>query len=96
VDAVQALAALKPLGLAGCARLPTRALSAGQKRRVLLSRLQLRPARLWVLDEPFAALDTAAIGWLGRLLSQHLDGGGMALLSSHQPVPLPPGGTVAL
>ena len=96
VDAAQAQAALKPLGLAHCSRLPTRVLSAGQKRRVLLSRLLLRPAPLWVLDEPFAALDTAAIGWLGQLLSQHLDSGGMALLSSHQAVPLPPGGTVAL
>lgn len=96
VDAAQAQAALQPLGLAHCSRLPTRVLSAGQKRRVLLSRLLLRPVPLWVLDEPFAALDAAAASWLGRLLSQHLDGGGMALLSSHQPVPLPPGGTVAL
>jgi heme exporter protein A len=82
--------------LAGSGRLPTRFLSAGQKRRVLLSRLLLRPATLWVLDEPFAALDSAASEWLGQLLSRHLAGGGMALLSSHQPVPLPPGGVLSL
>jgi heme exporter protein A len=96
VDDTQARAALKALGLAGVGRLPTRFLSAGQKRRVLLSRLLLRPATLWVLDEPFAALDTAAVDWLGRQLAEHLARGGMALLSSHQPVPLPPGGVVAL
>ena len=96
VQDAQAWAALKALGLARCGRLPTRFLSAGQKRRVLLARLLLRPARLWVLDEPFAALDAAATDWLGRLLSQHLASGGMALLTSHQPVPLPPGDTVSL
>ncbi|PTT82716.1 heme ABC transporter ATP-binding protein CcmA [Pelomonas sp. HMWF004] len=96
VDEAQARAALKTVGLANQGRLPTRFLSAGQKRRVLLSRLLLRPATLWVLDEPFAALDTAAVEWLGQRLSQHLASGGMALLSSHQPVPLPPGGRVAL
>ncbi|MFG6489239.1 cytochrome c biogenesis heme-transporting ATPase CcmA [Roseateles sp. BYS78W] len=96
VDEAKARAALKAAGLAGSGRLPTRFLSAGQKRRVLLSRLLLRPAALWVLDEPFAALDAAATDWLGQLLSRHLASGGMALLSSHQPVPLPQGGTVAL
>lgn len=96
VDDAQARAALKTVGLASHGRLPTRFLSAGQKRRVLLSRLLLRPAALWVLDEPFAALDPAAVEWLGRGLSRHLASGGMALLSSHQPVPLPPGGKVAL
>ncbi|MFG6459417.1 cytochrome c biogenesis heme-transporting ATPase CcmA [Roseateles sp. BYS96W] len=92
----QAWGALKALGIARCGHQPTRQLSAGQKRRVLLSRLLLRPATLWVLDEPFAALDAPAAEWLGQRLTQHLADGGMALLTSHQPVPLPPGGTVAL
>ncbi|MCE4552916.1 cytochrome c biogenesis heme-transporting ATPase CcmA [Pelomonas cellulosilytica] len=96
VNEAQARDALETLGLAGCGRLPTRFLSAGQKRRVLLSRLLLRPAALWVLDEPFAALDTTGADLLGQLLARHLAGGGMALLSSHQPVPLPPGSVVAL
>jgi len=92
----QVRTALQTLGLAGRGRLPTRHLSAGQKRRVLLARLLLRPARLWVLDEPFAALDTAAVELIGLLLAAHLQGGGMALLTSHQPVPLAGGGVVAL
>ena len=96
VSEAQARDALKTLALARCSHQPTRQLSAGQKRRVLLARLLLRPATLWVLDEPFAALDTTAADWLGQRLSQHLAEGGMALLTSHQPVPLPPGGAVAL
>jgi heme exporter protein A len=89
-------AALQTLGLAGRGRLPVRYLSAGQKRRVLLSRLLLRPAKLWVLDEPFAALDTGAVELLGTLIGEHLSRGGMALLTSHQPVPLAGGGVVTL
>ncbi len=96
VAETQAWDALKALGIARCGHQPTRQLSAGQKRRVLLARLLLRPATLWVLDEPFAALDVPAAEWLGQRLTQHLAAGGMALLTSHQPVPLPPGGTVAL
>jgi heme exporter protein A len=68
--------------------LPVRHLSAGQKRRVLLARLLLRPADLWVLDEPFNALDSSASALLGVLLEDHLAGGGVAVLTSHQPVPL--------
>ena len=92
----QATEALQRIGLGGRGRLPTRVLSAGQKRRVLLARLLVRPAALWVLDEPFAALDTQAVDLVGELIVAHLASGGMAILTSHQPVPLPPGGVVAL
>jgi heme exporter protein A len=68
--------------------LPVRHLSAGQKRRVLLARLLLRPADLWVLDEPFASLDAPAVDFLGRLLQGHLAAGRVAVITSHQPVPL--------
>ena len=68
--------------------LPARHLSAGQKRRVLLARLLLRPAALWILDEPFAALDVPAINLLGSLLRAQLDAGGIAVVTSHQTVPL--------
>ncbi|MEO6746706.1 MAG: cytochrome c biogenesis heme-transporting ATPase CcmA [Caldimonas sp.] len=68
--------------------LPARHLSAGQKRRVLLARLLLRPADLWVLDEPFASLDAPAVELLGTLLQDHLDAGRVAVITSHQPVPL--------
>ena len=92
----QALDALDRMGLRGRGKLPTRYLSAGQKRRVLLARLLARPARLWVLDEPFAALDTDAVQLVGAVIGAHLASGGMAVLTSHQPVPLPAGGVVAL
>jgi heme exporter protein A len=85
------LDALRRLGLRGREDLPVRVLSAGQKRRVLLARLLTRRARLWVLDEPFAALDAGAVALLGELLGGHLAGGGMAVVTSHQQVPLPGG-----
>ena len=92
----QAEAALQRMGLRGRGSLPTRFLSAGQKRRVLLARLLVRPAALWVLDEPFAALDTGAVDLVGELIGAHLAQGGMAIVTSHQPVPLPAGGVIAL
>jgi heme exporter protein A len=80
--------ALRRLGLKGREDLPVRLLSAGQKRRVLLARLFLRRARLWVLDEPFTALDAGAVEVLAELLAEHVAGGGMAVLSSHLAVPV--------
>ena len=61
-------------------------LSQGQKRRVALSRLALSPARLWVLDEPFVAMDDKGIKMLADLIDAHLGDGGMAVLTSHQQV----------
>ncbi len=96
VDEGDALAALETMGLQGREDLPARYLSAGQKRRVLLARLLLRPAALWVLDEPFNALDGAAVELLGVVLEAHLERGGMAVLTSHQAVPLGNGELVSL
>ncbi len=79
-------AALERVGLADCGELPVRALSAGQRRRVALARLLLLPARLWLLDEPFTALDAGGRALVERLLSEHLRGGGLAVLTSHQPL----------
>ena len=76
--------ALNRMGLAKRQHLPARALSAGQKRRGLLARLHLRPARLWLLDEPFNALDAHAIVNLQNCLKAHLRDGGMIVLTSHQ------------
>lgn len=96
VDEVDVMAALQTMGLQGCEDLPARYLSAGQKRRVLLARLLLRQAALWVMDEPFNALDRAAVDLLGVLLEAHLERGGMAVLTSHQSVPIANGEVVGL
>jgi heme exporter protein A len=96
VSEAEALTALETMGLRGREDLPARYLSAGQKRRVLLARLLLRPAPLWVLDEPFNALDRAAVELLGVLLEAHLERGGMVVLTSHQAVPIANGEVVSL
>ena len=96
VDEDAALDALERIGLAGREDLAARHLSAGQKRRVLLARLLLRPAALWVLDEPFTALDRDAVGLLHALIEAHLDRDGIAVLTSHQAVPLGRGAAVSL
>lgn len=83
--------ALARLGLAGFEDLPTRMLSQGQKRRVALARLVLSKAALWVLDEPFTALDTAAVELLQALMREQLARGGSLVLTTHQEVPLTSG-----
>lgn len=81
--------ALAAAGLQGRERLPARVLSAGQRRRVVLARLALGSQRaLWVLDEPFNALDTAATDWLAGLVRAQLARGGIVALTSHQAVPV--------
>jgi heme exporter protein A len=84
----EAIEALRRFGLQGREDLPVRVLSAGQKRRVLLARLVTRKARLWVLDEPFTALDTRAVQLLATLIGEHVGGGGMAVVTSHQAIPV--------
>lgn len=76
--------ALTHMGLAKRQHLPSRVLSAGQKRRGLLARLLLRPARLWILDEPFNALDAQATINLQARLKTHLANDGLIVLTSHQ------------
>ncbi len=61
-------------------------LSQGQKRRVALARLLVNKSRLWVLDEPFTALDVAAVDFLQSIIRDHIDGGGMVILTTHQEV----------
>ena len=84
-----ALAALAQAGLRGRERVPARTLSQGQRRRVSLARLELAAAaKLWVLDEPFNALDSAATAWLLALITAQLQRSGMVVLTSHQSVAL--------
>ena len=81
-------AALAAVNLYGYEDVPSHALSAGQHRRVNLARLYLSRAPLWLLDEPFTAIDRAGVGALEARLLQHLEQGGAVLLTSHQPVTL--------
>ncbi|HCJ3708849.1 cytochrome c biogenesis heme-transporting ATPase CcmA, partial [Klebsiella pneumoniae] len=78
--------ALAAVGLAGYEDLPLSQLSAGQQRRVALTRLWLTDAPLWILDEPFTALDATAMETLTRRLEQHARQGGCAILTTHQPL----------
>lgn len=89
VDRAQACDALSALGLGVQATLPTLSLSQGQRKRVALARLHLqRQGGLWILDEPFAALDVATIASLSVALEDHLARGGMLVYTTHQDVAL--------
>ncbi len=77
---------LAHFGVRGRGEQLVRHLSQGQKRRVALSRLALSQARLWVLDEPFVAMDEAGVRMLADLIAAHLGQGGLAVLTSHQQV----------
>ena len=81
-----ALVALEQLGLGGRADLACRYLSQGQKRRVALARLVNERRALWILDEPYVALDAAAIALVAGLIGAHLQRGGLAVLTTHQAV----------
>lgn len=83
-------AALERLGIARLAALPARHLSQGQRRRAALARLPLSSGvPLWLLDEPFAALDDEAIAQVSSLCATHLASGGIVVLTSHQEFPIP-------
>ena len=93
LDAIQlsedkALAALWRFGLRGRECLQVNCLSAGQKRRVLMARMLTRQARLWILDEPFNALDVHAVQALQGLIAEHMEQGGLVVMTSHQEVGL--------
>ena len=77
--------ALAKVGLAGSEVRPIGALSAGQQRRVALAHLLLSQSRLWLLDEPFTALDTSGCSWLDAQIYEHVGAGGGVIFTSHQP-----------
>jgi heme exporter protein A len=84
-----ALGALARLGLGAAAKLPTRVLSQGQRKRVALARLSFgSSAPLWILDEPFTALDRHAVAELCGTINAHLAGGGMVVFTTHQEIEL--------
>lgn len=84
-----AVAALEAFGIERLADLPTRYLSAGQRRRLALARLVAAPAPLWLLDEPLAGLDAAAVGLFTTAVAAHRRSGGMVALSVHGAFALP-------
>ncbi|WP_127346711.1 cytochrome c biogenesis heme-transporting ATPase CcmA [Pseudidiomarina mangrovi] len=75
---------LETVGLLGLEDIPAQQLSAGQQRRIALARLWSSPAQLWILDEPFTALDTRGIELLQQRFAAHVHGGGSIILTSHQ------------
>jgi heme exporter protein A len=80
--------ALAAQGLEDMGDLPARMLSAGQKRRLALARVDLTGAPLWLLDEPTVGLDDAAVERLGFVLARHRDAGGMIIAATHMTLPL--------
>ena len=80
----QANEVLNMLGLARGLHLPTRMLSQGQKRRVALARLWLQDLPLWILDEPFTALDVDATKLLKQKIERFANAGGIVVLTTHQ------------
>ena len=89
VDAAACTEALRRAGLHDRRRAPVRTLSQGQRRRVALARLFMQPsAALWILDEPFDALDSDSTQLLGSVLAGHAAGGGAVVLTSHLEQPL--------
>jgi len=82
---------LERVGLSKQKDLPARLLSAGQRRRLALSRLLASPAKLWILDEPLASLDDDGATLALNLISEHLTNDGMAIIATHQEMGLSAG-----
>ena len=74
------------LGLEPLMAVPVRYLSTGQRKRAGLSVLLNRQVPIWLLDEPLSGLDSTAIAQVSALIAQHVAGGGIAVIASHQPV----------
>lgn len=88
LDEQRAWRILGDIGLRGHEDLPSKHLSQGQKRRVALARLFANDARLWILDEPFTALDVAAVELLQEVILRQIGQGGMVVVTTHQAVGL--------
>jgi heme exporter protein A len=87
----RAFAALQHMGLLGRELLPARLLSEGQRRRVGLARLLVCETKLWLLDEVMTSLDKGAVALVRSLIENHLAGGGIAIVATHQELELSTG-----
>lgn len=82
--------ALTKVRLAGYQDVKAHNLSAGQKRRLSLARLLVTDAPLWILDEPFTSLDVEGIAVIEAMIEEHINAGGMAVMTSHHQLNLSP------
>lgn len=85
-------ATLERVGLINQRHLPARVLSAGQRRRLTLARLLAARAKLWLLDEILTSLDDSGIDLVRKLIMEHIEGDGMAIVATHQDLKLSPPG----
>lgn len=83
IDESQIFPALEKVGLRGYEDSPCHTLSAGQNRRVSLARLYLSKAKLWILDEPFTAIDKKGVAEKENLILEHASNGGSVILTTH-------------
>lgn len=83
---VNASAVLQPFGLGDHVNTPAQMLSSGQRRRLALARLAVSRATVWILDEPFTSLDDRGKRFIRDRMQQHLEAGGIIVLTSHEPV----------
>lgn len=81
--------ALEKVGLAGYEDVAGKALSSGQKRRVLLAFLLLADAQLWILDEPLTALDVKGVELMESMILDHREQGGSVIFTTHHGMQLP-------
>lgn len=89
LDAKEIEETLGRLGILRCRDLPARVLSAGQRRRLAMSRILLLGADLWILDEPFTNLDVSGVELFSALIGDHVAAGGMSILAAHQGLKVP-------
>lgn len=91
-ESAQIWSALEAVGLRGFEDVPCHTLSAGQQRRVALARLYLESPPIWILDEPFTALDKQGVAQLENYLAEHCERGGMIVLTTHHTLTRVPAG----
>ena len=96
VSKERAFEVLGYMGLAGRESLPARLLSEGQRRRVGLARLIVSNTKLWLLDEVLTSLDKGAVALVRSLIENHVAGGGIAIVATHQELELAAGRTKRL